>query len=336
MHSKLISFFAVCTLTLLLLTGCLRERENPVLELKLCSSFGEDITRILVAGYEKHSGVKVKIQYLPAGTFEERIQFLEDNKFDCWLGGSAEEYYMAGSRNLLQPYLTREAYKVPAELRSKRGEWTSLYLTYIAFLSNKNKLREFGLYSPETMEELLAPQLRDQLIIPDFANGGAGYGMITSLWQLRGKEAALAYAASFNAQRPQYVKTVSEAVDAVYRGEKTVTVIPLGYALQMEQQHKHLFATLIKDSNKNILSGAAVMDGAAHLKQAQDFLEYLMSDAGELLLQRNGYTYMWHVKKYPYNDGRRELIGNVSVPVDDLSWTSKYKAEIIKQWSSAK
>ena len=26
----------------------------------------------------------------------------------------------------------------------------------------------------------------------------------------------------------------------------------------------------------------------------------------------------------------------VSVPVDDLSWTSKYKAEIIKQWSSAK
>ena len=44
---------------------------------------------------------------------------------------------------------------------------------------------------------------------------------------------------------------------------------------------------------------------------------------------------MWHVKNYPYNDGRRELIGNVQVPVDDLSWTSTYKNEIIKKWVNA-
>ena len=34
----------------------------------------------------------------------------------------------------------------------------------------------------------------------------------------------------------------------------------------------------------------------------------MMSDAGVELLPANGYHYMWHVKKYPYNDGRRELI----------------------------
>ena len=64
-------------------------------------------------------------------------------------------------------------------------------------------------------------------------------------------------------------------------------------------------------------------------------IHYLMSDAGVELLPANGYHYMWHVKKYPYNDGRRELIGNVRVPVDDLSWTSVYKSEIIRQWRGA-
>lgn len=329
-------FHALLIMTVFFAAGCFKEKEQTVPELKLCSSMGEAITGILAEGYEKKTGTKVKISYLPPGSFDQRMNFLESNKFDCWLGGSAEEYYMANSKKMLQPYLTQESYKVPAELRSNRGEWTSLYLTYIALLSNKNKLKEFGLYSPETLEELLEPQLKEQIIIPDYINGGAGYGLLTSVWQLYGKKAALEYAALFNRQLPRYAQSVNEAVDMVYRGEKTVTIIPLDYALLMEAEHKHLFATLIKDANKNILSGAAVMAGASNQKTAQDFLDYLMSDDGEALLQKNGYTYMWHVKRYPYNDGRYELIGNISVPVDDLGWTSKFKGDIIRQWLEAR
>ena len=44
---------------------------------------------------------------------------------------------------------------------------------------------------------------------------------------------------------------------------------------------------------------------------------------------------MWHVKNYPYNGGRRELIGNVHVPVDDLGWTAVYKNDIIRKWLNA-
>ncbi|MDQ9816092.1 hypothetical protein RFZ01_17085, partial [Acinetobacter pittii] len=62
---------------------------------------------------------------------------------------------MANKQSVLQPYITKEAYKVPAELRSRRGEWTSLYLSYIALLSNKNNLRNYGLYAPESWHELL-------------------------------------------------------------------------------------------------------------------------------------------------------------------------------------
>jgi len=263
------------------------------------------------------------------------LDYLRKHRFDVWLGGTSEEYFMADEQHILQPYIAKESYKVPAELRNRTGQWTSLYLSYIALLSNKNNLHAYGLYAPETWDELLAPQLKDELAIADFDLGGASFGMITSIWQMRGKEQAMAYAAKLNAQQPVYTKGFGEAVDLVYIGKKTVAIVPLDYALQMEARHRHLFATVVKDANRTMLTGAAIMRSAAHPDQARAFLDYLMSDAGVELLPANGYHYMWHVKKYPYNDGRRELIGNVRVPVDDLSWTSVYKSEIIRQWRGA-
>ena len=323
-------------LALALLAGCGGEADKQRPQLRLCSSMGKQMTELIIDDYAKFSGVEVKISYLPSGSFAERMEYLRKHKFDCWLGGTAEEYFLAGEQNMLQPYLAKESYKVPATLRNRSGQWTSLYLSYIALLSNKNNLRAYGLYAPETWDELLNPSLQDEIAVPDFNLGGASFGMLTSIWQLRGKEEALAYAARLNEQRPVYTTGFGQAVDLVYIGKKTVAVVPLDYALLMEQRHRHLFATVVKDANRTLLTGAAVLEGAKQPQQAQQFIDYLMSDDGGDVLLRSGYQYMWHVKKYPFNDGRRELIGDVQIPADDLSWTSTYKGEIIRQWISAK
>lgn len=321
---------------MLVVAGCGGEKAAPQPQLSLCSSMGRQLTELIVKEYTRFSGVQVRVSYLPSGSFQERMDYLRQNKFDCWLGGTAEEYFLAGEQNLLEPYLAKEAYKVPATLRNRTGQWTSLYLSYIALLSNKNNLHAYGLYAPETWDELLDPALADEIVIPDPALGGASYGMLTSIWQLRGKDEALSYASRLNTRRPVYVSGYGEAVDQVYIGKKTVAVVPLDYGLLMEQRHRHLFATVVKDANRTLLTGAAVLKGTKNHQQAQQFIDYLMSDDGEALLLQNGYNYMWHVKKYPYNDGRRELIGYVQVPVDDLGWTSTYKSEIIRQWQGAK
>lgn len=325
----------VLAAALLLTAGCGQE-EKPKKDLNLCSSFGKNITELLVNDFTQKSGIKVNVKYLPAGTFDERMEFLKANKFDCWLGGTAEEYYLASQQNMLQPYVAKEAYKVPAELRSKQGYWTSLYLGYIAFISNKDKLHYYGLYAPDTWQELLNPLLKDQIAIPSLSAGGASYGMLTSIWQLWGEERALEYAAALNEQAVTYTSGIGDAVELVYSGQKTVAVVPLAYALSLEEHYKHLFATVVEDANRNLLTGAAMMNGAADAAEAQNFLDYLMSDGNEALLAKNGYQYMWHVKNYPYNDGRRELIGDVQVPVDDLSWTAVEKSTIIKTWLEAR
>ena len=209
-----------------LCSGCSSNIKEEQKSIKICSSLNETMTDILAEDFAKQQNVKVEVRHLPAGNLDERLNFLREGKFDVWLGGTPEEYYLAGEQKMLRSYRPREAYKVPAEMRENQWRWTGLYVDYIGFLTNRDRLRELGLYAPETWDELLKPELWEETALADFKNGGRSYGMITSIWQLRGEAKAMEYAASFNSQLPLYTASEWEAVEAVRSGRKTIAILP--------------------------------------------------------------------------------------------------------------
>ena len=176
-----------------LCSGCSSNIKEEQKSIKICSSLNETMTDILAEDFAKQQNVKVEVRHLPAGNLDERLNFLREGKFDVWLGGTPEEYYLAGEQKMLRSYRPREAYKVPAEMRENQWRWTGLYVDYIGFLTNRDRLRELGLYAPETWNELLKPELWEETALADFKNGGRSYGMITSgscaaklkLWSMR-------------------------------------------------------------------------------------------------------------------------------------------------------
>ena len=317
-----------------LCSGCSSNIKEEQKSIKICSSLNETMTDILAEDFAKQQNVKVEVRHLPAGNLDERLNFLREGKFDVWLGGTPEEYYLAGEQKMLRRYRPREAYKVPAEMRENQWRWTGLYVDYIGFLTNRDRLRELGLYAPETWNELLKPELWEETALADFKNGGRSYGMITSIWQLRGEAKAMEYAASFNSQLPLYTASEWEAIEAVRSGRKTIAVVSLSTALQLERQNRDLFATLVKDGNKNCITGAAILQGA-NLAEAHSFMDYLLSEHSKDLLASKGYPLLWRVSDYAHDDGRKMMIGDLELAVDDLSWTAGQKSVIIQQWLNA-
>ena len=193
---------------------------------------------------------------------------------------------------------------------------------------------EEKLLTKEELDELLKPELWEETALADFKNGGRSYGMITSIWQLRGEAKAMEYAASFNSQLPLYTASEWEAIEAVRSGRKTIAVVSLSTALQLERQNRDLFATLVKDGNKNCITGAAILQGA-NLAEAQSFMDYLLSEHSKDLLASKGYPLLWRVSDYAHDDGRKMMIGDLELAVDDLSWTAGQKSVIIQQWLNA-
>ena len=60
------------------------------------------MTDILAEDFAKQQNVKVEVRHLPAGNLDERLNFLREGKFDVWLGGTPEEYYLAGEKKMLR------------------------------------------------------------------------------------------------------------------------------------------------------------------------------------------------------------------------------------------
>ena len=325
---------ALCVLTAFSPAQTAEQDAKTKEHVKICFSMPVGLAEALAEDFTKASGIEAEVVPLPPGSAEHRFNFLTSSASDVWLGGTAEEFYLAAERGLLVSYQPQEAYALPAEFRQNNWLWTALYIDHIGFLSNKENLHYFGLYAPETWDELLAGPLKYELALTDPKSGGAGYGMMTALWQLRGEEAALDYAAQLNRQRPEYFVNLQETIDEVRQGYKTVAVVPLSVALLLERSEPNLFATLPLDGNKNLISGAAVLNGP-NRETACKFIDYLLSERAADIVDAAGHQLVWSLSSAAGDNMRRRYTGRLLTPVDDLSWTAAQKSEIISRWQSA-
>ena len=158
--------------------------------------------------------------------------------------------------------------------------------------------------------------------------------MMTALWQLKGESAAMDYAEQLNRQRPEYFVNLQETIDEVRQGYKTVAVVPLSVALLLERSEENLFATIPADGNKNLISGAAVLNGPNNAA-AGKFIEYLLSNRAAEIVAEKGHGLVWSLSAAADDELRSQYTGKMLTPVDDLSWTAGQKANVIERWLTA-
>ena len=219
-------------LCLLLLAGCGSQKQDPPAEgvVRVCSSMNRNLSEALVEDFANKTGIVVEFDPLVATSLSQRLDLLGASKVDVWLGGSAEEYYMAAERDMLVPYLPRGAANIPPQYMDRDGRWV-----------------------------------------------GPPYGLITSLWQLRGRDVALQFAGSLRTQQVLYLPTEAKAGYEVYLGNKAVAVMSLRHALALEREHPFLYAVPVRDGNKNMITAVAILKNGEKRKEAERLMEYLLS-----------------------------------------------------------
>ena len=127
------------------LAGCGKMKlEEEVETFKIYSELPEDITNAFVKDFEKNHKGKLKIEIVKRIDQQGpgRISDLKDLDFDIWLGGTAEDYYLADNKKMLTPYEAKDLRNIPTGLKDKHGTWTGLFTTNLVFLSNKKALAE--------------------------------------------------------------------------------------------------------------------------------------------------------------------------------------------------
>ncbi|MBQ9573476.1 MAG: extracellular solute-binding protein [Acidaminococcaceae bacterium] len=326
-------YIMLALLTVLAVAGCDTKKQDPPAEgvVRVCSSMNRNLSEALVEAFANKTGIVVEFDPLVATSLSQRLDLLGNSKVDVWMGGSAEEYYMAAERGMLAPYLPRGAAGIPPQYMDRDGRWVPLSIDYIALLSNRNNMRTLGIESPSSWDELLQPVLHNEIVMADPATGGPPYGLITSLWQLRGREAALQFAGNLRTQQVLYLPTEAKAGYEVYLGNKAVAVMSLRHALALEKEHPFLYAAPVRDGNKNMITAAAILKNGEKRKAAERFMEYLFS--------KEAMQIMREYRMNPLTDAQNDKnkYGDIGiVPNDDLRWMAGEKQALIREWLNAK
>jgi len=163
--------------------------------LKVYVIFQEDEGRMLLEKFKKETGQAYEVIRMSSGEASYHLFTMNKTGVDVVLGGPADLHEQLKSSGKLLRYSPRMSDKIPAAYKDKEGYWTGMYMGALVIGVNEQAWKDdpklARLPYPERYEDLLRPELKGKIEIPDPETSGTGYTLLASLAQERGTDKAL-------------------------------------------------------------------------------------------------------------------------------------------------
>ena len=316
---------------LLVLTGCKKGPEVPTIF--AYTSMEEETGQLLLAAFEKETGIKVDFVRLSTGEAAARIEAEKNNpQASIWLGGVGLVHAEAKEKGLTAPYESAATRKVPAKYRDPQGYWHGLYIGILAFATNTDELKQRGLTAPETWKDLTDPKWKDLIQMPNPGTSGTSYNLITTLLARGTETEAFNYLKALHKNVSQYTKSGAAPVKNVALGE---SVVGVGYShdiLRLIYESKAgIKITYPKDGTGYEVASVSLIKNGKQPALAQKLIDWLYTPAaGQIMAKfyilpilREGIT----IPPQSAPPADLKLIDS------DIAWAGKNKARLIELWN---
>lgn len=266
----------------------------------LYSGQHEQTTAMLVAAFEKHTGVKVKVR--PGDEAELANQIMQEGS-----NSPADVFYTENTpalehlreQNLLAFIDATTLAAIPARYNSAQGDWVGVSGRISVLVYNTQQISPSSL--PSSILALAEPEWKGKLgIAPSETDFQP---LITSITKFDGSAAAEKWLEGMKADSKIYPDNET-VVAQVNNGESAVGLINhyYWYRLRDEVGHKGLHSALAyyapHDPGDLLnVSGAAVLKSSSHQAAAQSFVAFLVSAEGQEVLAHS------HSYEYPLRPG---------------------------------
>lgn len=203
------------------------ETETPKYDhLTVYSPLPESETLLYCSAFRKDTGITVDCIYLPAGEMTARLEQERDNpQASVLLGGSADNYIQLREAGLLEAYQSPELTDVPEAYQDEQGVWNPIYIGTLCFACNTDWFAQTGNPLPTCWDDLLAPALRERIVMADPKSSGTSYTTLATLVQARGEDKAWEYLRKLAQNIREYPASSTEAVRQVSEGNDAVTIV---------------------------------------------------------------------------------------------------------------
>src|SRR5438067_9843771 len=308
-------------------------------KLTVYSALNESTNNAFVDAFKKATpGVDVEVLPLAAaGELQTRIRTEKSApKADIFIGGSSEFHDPLGKEGLLEPYKSPNADVVDAAFKDPNGNWTGWYLGIFGLVVNKDRWDKemAGKPKPTTWDDLVSPDLKGKLDMPDPVKTGGGYIFLADqVFRFnRDEEKAMDYMKQVHANVGQYVGTAPQGIELVGQGQFLMGP-NWGHDILTAASTGQPAEVIAPQDTANEIGAVSIVKGGPNTNAAKAFVDWVLTkEAGELNVKLSNRLSVR--KDVPPAPGAPTL-DQVKLVNYDRAWATDNKDRLIKKWQSA-
>ena len=292
----------------------------------------EPLAKELFDLFQKETGIQVNWQRLSGGEVESRLEAEKANpQASIWVGGVGLNHMSAKIKGLTAPYKSKMLANTPAAYRDTENYWVGLYLGPLAFITNNKIAREQGLQPPKSWADLLKPEYKGKIRIPNPTTSGTAYNIITTLrYVFNGdEEKVFEYLKALDKNIDQYTKSGSAPGKSVAIGEIPFAV---GYAhdqVKLRVEGADVTITIPQEGTGFEIASMSLVKGGPDPVNAKKLYDWILQPAAQTIIAK------WYVvplsslaKKNPVAFSMEE----VKTVNQDITWDSSNKERLLNRW----
>ncbi|QWW67628.1 iron ABC transporter substrate-binding protein [Rhizobium sp. WYJ-E13] len=292
----------------------------------------ESLGREWIDVFTKETGIKVTMRQGSDMQFANQIiQEGDASPADVFLTENSPAMSLVDGAGLFAPIEKDTLDQVPEQYRPADGMWTGIAARTTVFAYDKTKLTEDKL--PKSMLELQDPAWKGRW---GAAPAGADFqAIVAAFLQLKGEDATKAWLKGLKDNATPY-KGNSVAMKAVNAGEVEGAIIYhyywFGDQAKTGENSKNVGLHYFKNQDPGAfvsVSGGGILKSTQHMKEAQTFIKYLTSKAGQAVL-KDGDSFEYAVGKDAASNDKLVPLADLNAPkVEASTLDSKKVVELM-------
>ncbi|SFJ00079.1 iron(III) transport system substrate-binding protein [Aquamicrobium aerolatum DSM 21857] len=300
------------------------------------TSYEEDeIAAFLARAKEDMPDLTVNVLRLSSGDLHARILAEASNpQHDVIWGWAVTSLIDPRIGELTEAYSPANIDRIAPQFRDPNGKWFATTGYMAAFCVNDEVLKAKNLTMPTSWADLVKPEYKGEVVMPNPASSGTGYLMIASILQMMGEEKGWQYLKDLDANIAQYIKSGSRPCNAASEGEFAIGASFALRAIKNIAEGYPITMVIPSEGAGNELEANALMAGSKNKDAAKRFLDWTISDNAV-----NEY-YNWKEIVTATGGTMPERFKSAGLPEDissvmwkmDFAWSAENRARVLEQW----
>lgn len=279
---------------------------------------------------------EVKIRWVRDSTGIVTAKLLAEKaapQADVVMGVAASSLLLLDKEGLLQPYAPRGVDKLaPRYVDSANPPaWVGMDVWGATICFNTVEAARLGIRKPESWRDLLKPEYKGRIVMPNPASSGTGYFDVSAWLQTFGEKDGWAYMDKLHDNIAQYTHSGSKPCKQAAAGEFPVGIAFEYRGAKLKNEGAPIDLVFPKEGLGWDVEATAVMKGTKNLEAARKLADWSASKQANELYEKN-----FAIVAYP-----GVAKPNAHIPANyeqllvkqDLKWAAANRERILAEWT---